>query len=302
MNAKNLVMQSVIGSIAQPRILLKTPYLVDPDGNAHVMPGTGGITYNVAIGDPALGFIGDHVEPGVSITCDESVKDPARQGGLSILACIGNEARVVSGRVAGSKGIVTGKHGGVEHIMINFAPSVIEKLTIGDRIQIKAYGQGLRLRDAPDVSVMNIDPGLLRKMGIVHQNKQLVVPVSFVIPSSIMGSGIGSCHSFSGDYDIQIADREIVNKYGLQDLRLGDVIAIMDADCRYGRSRRTGACTIGIVVHASCITSGHGPGVTVIMTTEKKVIVPKIDQEANLAKYLDVGRFRKAARAGRRRP
>ena len=297
----NCVSQSVLGAIAHPRTSLKNPYLIGPAGDIHVLPGVGGITYNVAVGDSAFDFTGDHIEPGVSVTLDEREKDGAGLGALCVLACIGNEARVVSGEAIHARGIVTGKHGGVEHVIISFAPSVLDKLVIGDRIQIRAYGQGLVLKDFPEIHVMSIDPDLLQKMGIVAQNNQLIVPVTHVIPASIMGSGTGSRHSFSGDYDIQTSDRDTVQKYGLQSLRLGDCIAIRDADCRFGRSIRTDAISIGVVVHASCITSGHGPGVTVIMTTARKLIVPKMEATANIASYLGIGRFHRSPPQVRRR-
>ena len=300
-NSQFCVMQSVVGGIAHPRIPLKNPYLVDQGGGVHILPGVGGITYNVFVGDSAFSFAGDHVEPGVSMTLDEREKDGASLGALCILACVGNEARVVSGEALGARGVVTGKHGGVEHVIVDFAPSVLEKLVVGDRIQIKAFGQGLQLEAFPDVQVMSLDPGLLGKMGIVARGTQLLVPVTHVIPVSIMGSGTGSRHSFSGDFDIQVADKALVRKYGLESLRLGDVVAIRDADCRFGRSIKSGAITIGVVVHASCVVSGHGPGVTVIMTASKKLIVPKIKRNANIAQCLGIGRFRGPGTRGRRR-
>ncbi len=289
-NTKDLVEKSVIGVVTQPKLTLKNPYIIDASGKAHVLPGTGGITYNVKAGDSAFDFNGDHIEPGVSISAVDMSKDGLTSGGLSILACIGNEAKVITGQAGGLKGMVTGKHGGVEHVLIDFSSTALEKLAVGDRIQIKGVGQGLVLRDYYDVQVMNCDPNLLQKLNVSTQSKQLVVPVTHVIPSSIMGSGIGARHSFSGDYDIQISDREIVQKYGFQNLRLGDLIAIRDADCRYGRSFHSGAMSIGVIVHGSCLTSGHGPGVTVIMTTIEKLIVPKIEQRANIAEYLYIGR------------
>ncbi len=294
-NAQNCVMKSVLGVISHPRMALKSPYLIDPNGVISVLPGTGGITYNVMVGDSALNAAGDHLEPGVSITLDERERDGASLGALSVLTCLGNEARVVSGDAAGSRGAVTGKHGGVEHVIIDFPPAVLDKLVIGDRIQIRAVGQGLLLKDYPDVRVMSVDPGLFGAMGIAVQGGNLVVPVTHVIPASIMGSGMGSRHSWSGDFDIQLADVEVVQRYGLQSLRLGDVVAIRDADCRFGRSIRGGAVSIGVIAHASCVVSGHGPGVTVVMTTEKKIIVPKIEPGANIARYLGIGRFREAS-------
>ena len=164
-NSQFCVMQSVVGGIAHPRIPLKNPYLVDQGGGVHILPGVGGITYNVVVGDSAFSFAGDHVEPGVSMTLDEREKDGASLGALCILACVGNEARVVSGEALGARGVVTGKHGGVEHVIVDFAPSVLERLVVGDRIQIKAFGQGLQLEDFPDVQVMSLDPGLLAEDG-----------------------------------------------------------------------------------------------------------------------------------------
>jgi hypothetical protein len=300
-NKKYLVEKAVAGKVSSPRIPLKNPWLIDPAGEPHVMPGTGGITYNVAVGDSALDFIGDHIEPGVSVTLSTSSSDRNTLGGFSILSCIGNVAKVMTGQAAGSKGIVTGKHGGVEHVIVDFSPATLEKLAIGDTVQIRAFGQGLELKDFSDVRVMNIDPGLLGKLGITSQNKQLIVPVTHVIPASIMGSGLGSRHSYSGDYDIQLGEKESIRKFGLQNLRIGDIIAINDADCRFGRSMRSGAITVGAVVHGSCVTSGHGPGVTVLMTTTRKLIVPKIEEGANLSSYLGIGKEKRNRRPRSRR-
>jgi hypothetical protein len=300
-NKQYLVEKAVCGKISSPRIPLKNPWLIDPSGKPRVMPGTGGITYNVSVGDSALDFAGDHIEPGVSVTLKTPESDVNALGGLSILTCIGNEAQAMTGKAAGSKGVVTGKHGGVEHVIIDFPRAALEKMCIGDTIQIRAVGQGLELKDFPDIHVMNIDPGLLVKLGITTQNKQLIVPVTHVIPASIMGSGVGSRHSYSGDYDIQLGEKESIRKFGLQNLRIGDLIAVNDADCRFGRTIRSGALSIGVIVHGACTTSGHGPGVTVLMTTVKKMIVPKIEETANLSRLMNIGREKKSGRPRSRR-
>jgi len=300
-NKQYLVEKAVAGKVSSPRIPLKNPWLIDNRGEPHVMPGTGGITYNVSVGDSALDFVGDHIEPGVSVTLKVTEAERSILGGLSILACIGNEAKVMSGQAVGARGVVTGKHGGVEHVIMDFSRPTLDKLAIGDTIQLRAFGQGLELKDYADVHIMNIDPGLLAKFGITAQNKQMIVPVTHVIPASIMGSGIGSRHSYSGDYDIQLGEKESVRKFGLQNLRIGDVIAINDADCRFGRSIRSGAMSIGVVVHGACITSGHGPGVTVLMTTARKLMVPKIEEGANISAYLGIGRVNKSRRPRSRR-
>ncbi|HIE18693.1 TPA: DUF4438 domain-containing protein, partial [Candidatus Bathyarchaeota archaeon] len=77
-------------------------------------------------------------------------------------------------------------------------------------------------------------------------------------------------------------------KYGLEDLRLGDLVAIQNADHSYGRIYREGAISVGIVVHSDCVTSGHGPGVTTLFTSSNGKIIPKIAPDANIAKLLEL--------------
>ena len=117
-NAARLVKLSAIGQISSPRYDTRSPYRISHDGRPRVLPGTGGITYNVRVGDRIEGLIGDHVEPSVSL----KHPDETTNGGLNVLACVGNEAVVASGAATGARGVVTGKHGGVEHVMIDFAP------------------------------------------------------------------------------------------------------------------------------------------------------------------------------------
>src|SRR6056297_2690734 len=102
-------MQAVQGKISHPAAG-NLPFRVDREGKANVLPGTGGISYNVKVGSPAFGWAGDHVEPGVSMKIAESSRTEDNYG-LCKLACIGNEARVVEGEAKGATGIVTGIHG-----------------------------------------------------------------------------------------------------------------------------------------------------------------------------------------------
>jgi len=299
-NEHALVIKAVMGHVSPPKMVLKNPYIVSSSGKAVVLPGTGGITYNVLVGDNAFSFEGDHIEPCVSVSADDKSPDSAIQGALSILSCIGNEAYIVSGHASGSKGVVTGKHGGVEHILCDFPQSALQKLSIGDRIQIRAKGQGLELRDFPDVAVMNISPELFKRLGVTRNRGKLIIPVTHVVPASIMGSGYGSRHSFSGDIDIQIPDKEAVKKHGLQELRIGDIIVMRGLDSRYGRVVRDKAISIGVVVHASCLVSGHGPGVTIIMSADEEKIVPRIDEGANIGMIMGIGRFRRGSSYRRR--
>ncbi len=115
---------------------------------------------------------------------------------------------------------------------------------------------------------------------------KLEVPVTHIVPAAIMGSGLGANQVNSGDYDIQLFDETVVAQYGLKSLGLGDIVAIIDADNSFGRIYRQGAVTVGVVVHTNCITAGHGPGVTTLMTSSDGKIIPKISPNANIASLL----------------
>jgi hypothetical protein len=290
-NEDDLVKISVTGEISHP-VEGQRPYLVSHDGQVMVVPGLGGITYNKRIGDRCVGLVGDHVEPGVSTKNTEKADSygPGYNRAYNALACIGNETVVVkSDSAKGEKGVVTGKHGGIEHVIVDFAPLVLEKLVIGDKVQIKAFGQGLKLLDHPKVAVRNLDPGLLSRMPVDENGDRLRVGVAKMVPARIMGSGLGADQTWTGDYDIQLFDEATVEEYGLADLRFGDFVAIIDADHTYGRIYRQGAVSVGIVVHSSCFISGHGPGVTTLLTTgEPDTMEVHLDERANLATILGI--------------
>ncbi|MEM2995491.1 MAG: DUF4438 domain-containing protein [Candidatus Bathyarchaeia archaeon] len=286
-NADRLVKISVVGEVASP-VFARGVYAISAEGTPLVLPSVGGITYNVRVGDPACGWEADHVEPGVSIENKEN--DPRYGQGantaLNVLACVGNEAVVVSGEAKGAKGVVTGKHGGIDHVLVDFQPETLEKLLLGDKILVKSFGVGLKLLDFPEVKVMNMDPRFLEALNPQPNGDKLEIPVTHTIPAAIMGSGLGANQTYSGDYDIQLFDEATRKEYRLDSLRLGDLVAIMDADHSYGRIYRKGAVSIGVVVHTNCVTSGHGPSVTTLFTSSTGKIIPKIDAKANIAAIL----------------
>ncbi len=259
-------------------------YDVSFDGKPFIVPSVGGITPNVRVGASAFAFMADHIEPAVSVKHPDTKANTT----LNVLACIGNEAVVTSGDAKGERGRVTGKHGGVEHVMIDFSPEVMRRMTIGDNITVWSCGLGLRLLDLPDVRVFNLDPDLMHRMGIELRGGRLRVRVARVAPATVMGSGLGRSTVVRGDYDIQTFDDATAEKYGLRELRLGDVVAISDADNSYGRVYRSGAISVGIVVHGSSFVAGHGPGVTTILTSAKGEIDVEVDEQANLAHYFNV--------------
>ncbi|MDO4567826.1 MAG: DUF4438 domain-containing protein [Clostridia bacterium] len=281
-NREKLVMQSVMGEIHHPT-MRASAYRLEDNGVPYVLPGTGAITYNVKIGDSVYGFAADHVEPGVSI----KNSDVAENAALNTLACVGNTAYVVSGDAKGEKGYVTGTHGGIEHVLVYFEESTLDKLCIKDKIQIRAQGLGMVIEGFEDtVKAMNMDPRLFDAMNIEVRDGKLYVPVAGRVPAYLMGSGIGSSSAYSGDYDIMTADWDVIVRYGLDKLRFGDLVLLENCDTSYGRGYLTGAATIGVVVHSDCILAGHGPGVTTLLTSRTGALEGVIDDNANIGNYM----------------
>lgn len=284
-NKDRLVMLSVQGMISHP--LQGNGYKISHEGQPVILPGTGGITYNVKVGDDCMKWVGDHVEPGVSIKL-KGTKNRRANSGLNLMACIGNKAIVRTGEAKGAEGFVTGKHGGIEHVLIYFDDETLEKLNIGDKILIKSYGQGLAIDGMDDIKIMNLDPELFEKINPRQNGDTLEVPVAAKIPAKLMGSGLGAYTAARGDYDLTTADPEVLKKYGLENLRFGDLVALMDTDNSYGRCYRGGAVSIGVVIHSNCLIAGHGPGITTILTSANGKITPVEDKKANIADYMDV--------------
>lgn len=292
-NKNKVVMISVQGKVADPCKRFGS-HNVDRNGLPFLLPGTGGITYNVKVGDPAFGWAGDHVEPGVSTILNEEKRYDPPTRGYNFYACVGNDATIITGDAKGTKGFVTGHHGGIEHVLIDFPDKALKKMTIDDKILIKGYGQGFKLLDYPDIHVFNLDPNLFFKMGITESRKKgkIRVPVAHIVPGKLMGSGVGSTSMGTGDYDIMTTDEALIKEIGLNRLRFGDFVAIEDHDNVFGRSYRKGAVTIGIVIHSDCRLAGHGPGVTTLISSSKPLIEPVIKKSANIADMFRIGRKR----------
>ena len=274
-------------------MVMRLPWGIDTEGKPFALPGIGGITYNIKVGDPCFGWVGDHLEPGVSSVINADKRQSPQNRAYNFLACVGNKVRVISGAAKGDKGTVLGHHGGAEHVILDFADKTLKKLTCDDKFLIKAWGQGLQLTDYPDIVCYSLSPKLLHKMNIKEtEDGKLKIGVTHQIPACIMGSGIGAPSAASGDYDIQTTDKAFLKEHNLDTLRFGDIVALTDQDNVYGRSFRKGAVTIGTVIHSDCLLAGHGPGVVALMTSSQPLIETEIDPDANVAQLLSIGRFK----------
>lgn len=280
-NEAQLVSMAVYGVISQPS--LRYPgYTLDSNGVGKVLPGMSGVVYNARVGDPAFGWAADHVEPGVSLSNGDSAHDMA----LHYLSCIGNKAVVTTGMAKGAVGVVTGEHA---RMLVDFPPDVNDLLCVGDTVQIIAYGRGLSLLDFPDIEIKKVSPALLHGMGIevVDGGKKIRVPVTMELPPRIMGSG-AELNSEYVDQDLMSGDRALMAELGIDQMRLGDLVVIPDADHRWGRGFRKGAAAIALCIHGDSVMTGHGPGILTLMTAVEPVIEWVIDPKANIANSLNI--------------
>lgn len=280
-NEGELVEMAVCGYVSQPS-LRPGAYLHYPDGRGVMLPGMFGVTYNARAGDRAFGWAGDHVEPGVSIAHPDEKSDFA----LHYLTCIGNDAMVTSGLAKGAKGTVTGEHA---RLLVDFPDEVNDLLNIGDQVQIMALGRGIVLSEFPDVEFKKTSPRLLQALRLSRAgNGALKVPVAMELPIEIMGSG-AEINAEYVDQDLMSGDRKLMADLGIDQMRLGDLIAIRHADHHFGRSYRKGAVSIALCIHGDSVMAGHGPGILTLMTCRDGGIEFEVDPNANIANYFSIG-------------
>ena len=260
-NSNSLIKMVVAGYVSQPSF--KNPgYIPDNDGKSVIYPGMFGVVNNVKIGDKAFGWAGDHIEPGVSIDSEHINEHFA----LHYMVCIGNKAIVRSGEAKGSIGVVTGEHA---RNLVHFEQKTLDKICVGDQIDIITHGRGLKLLDFPEIEIKKIDPKLLKSMNLKIIDKRLIIDVAIELPIRIMGSG-AELNSEYVDQDLMSGDRSLMKKLKIDQMRLGDLIVINHADHRWGRSFKKEYISIAICIHGDSVMTGHGPGIMTIMTGKRK--------------------------------
>ena len=278
-NKEELVELAVTAMATHPKT--GAVFFTTSEGEPEISIGMAGIVYNVHVGDPAFGWEGDHVEPGVSI----AHPDPEVDYAMHYLIGIGDRARVVSGLAAGAEGIVTGEHA---RVMVHFDDEVYEKMKVGDKILVRTYGRGMKFPDHPNVLAKKVSPMLIEKWGIRDLGGgKMEVPVRMIFPAHIMGSGAELEPEFV-DQDMMTGDRAEMHEMGYDQVCLGDLVAITDTDHMYHRGYHKGGVTIAIIMHGDSTKTGHGPGVQDLLTCVNGEIVPKIDPNANIAKIFDI--------------
>jgi hypothetical protein len=194
---------------------------------------------------------------------------------------------VMSGNATGARGVVTGKSGRfAEHVIIHFPPEVLDQLAFGDKIVVHARGVGLAVNRFPGVFLKSLSPLLFDRMRLEENDGKLTVPVTAIVPPELMGAGAGLT-SEGGAICIQSMDNAALARHGLDNLRLGDVVAITDYDSSYGHGYKKGSVSLGVVSATDSIRAGYGPGVTLLMTSPGGELDPLIVEGINIVNLLD---------------
>lgn len=270
-NRDKLLTIAVQGQIApaQP----SRSYAVTWDGKPKVLIGTGGINYNLKIGDSVFGWSsGDRATMGVAV---EGSGDDRARGAWVPHVSIGNEVKLLSGAARGEKGVIAGKFGG--YALVHFEDAVLDKLSIGDVMLARAIGIGLKIEGFEDIFVHGLTPDVLEKLVSQTADGRLEVPVVKEIPAEIIGRGY-----------IQTCYPPDIEKYGLKDLRFGDIVYLKDVQADYGQGYYKGGATVGIVCSGPSDMAGLGIAVSPILSTRGGRLSPRIDSSSNIGKYLGI--------------
>ena len=260
------------------------------DGRAKMCIGVGGINYNLKTGMEIFGWANaDRAEPGVST---DGYGTDGQKNGYRQKTGVGNKLTVISGDAKGEVGTIIGKHGyrlpnNAQHVQIHFNDDTLDKLSLGDKVKVKGRCIGLQIEGYSDVMIHSSSPELLEGMGIEDVKGKLKVPVALEVPAKIVGAGYGT-QAHSSHIDIQTCHPPDIKEYGLDKLRFGDIVALKDVSCNYGRHYYRGATTIGIVASGPSELSGMGIGITTILSNLDGKLVPVESKDANLKNILEL--------------
>jgi hypothetical protein len=275
-NKDKLLTMAVQGEIAPTRV--ETTYTTTWDGKSKLAVGVGGINYDLKLGEKIFGWASaDRATMGVAAVGD--------QNSWTHYTSIGNEVQILGGDASGEEGVIIGKFD--NYVLVHFEDDVLEKLTIGTKLQAKARGVGLEIEGYKDVFAHGISPETLEKLEIKNLDGKLEVPVVKEIPALIIGQGAGR-GSLSGNWHIQTCFPPDIEKYGLDELRFGDIVLMKDVQTDYGMGYYKGGATIGIICSSPSDISGMGIGVTPVLSTRFGKLTARVDPTANIAKYLGI--------------
>lgn len=255
-----------------------------------------GISYNVRLGDSVFGWSEDLIEPGIvsAILADDG-SETCLNHGLARICSIGNKVKVISGEARGLEGVIIGRSIAIpDAVIIDFPERVYQKIIAGDHLWILARGRRAVFVDYPSIRSYGIDPEMLNKFELQQAGRtRLMMPVCFFMTADYF-TPVDEKHfvpqllcSFHG------ADSREIQKLGIDNMRFGDLIAIIDLDCTEGFKKKPGAVTIGMVMLSPVSVWDIAFGVLILLTCDEGRIVPVINPNANIGHHLGLGRFRR---------
>ena len=260
--------------------------VVAPDGRLVTLPGQGGVVLGIRPGDPAGGWAGDHVEPGISLGHPEDAANRA----LQVLSCVGNRVTMVDGPAAGTRGVVVGKHG---QVLVQLPAGDLARVAPGEWAVIEAEGVGLQVEGEPDIVLNSCSPQLLERLTPGHdETGRLILPVVTSLPAEAAAAGIGMA-AMRFNIDLQVDQPPIAEL--AMGLRFGDVVALLDHDHRFGRRYRPGWVAIGVICHGASVGGGHGFGMMTLLSAPAERLALPLSAAASLGRLLAIGGGRDAS-------
>lgn len=251
--------------------------VVAPSGKVKTLPGQGGVVIGIDLGDPAGSWMGDHVEPGLSL----GHPDPLANRALRALSCAGNPVVMMDGPAAGARGVVYGKHGAV---LAMFAQADLARIAPGERVAIDAQGLGLVIDDVPEVTLHSCSPVLLHRwLRGREADGRLVVPVAAILPPVAAAAGIGMPAAMF-NMDLHIYAEPVAS--AAANLRFGDIVAVLDQDHRFSRRFAKGWVAIGVISHGEAGAGGHGHGLMTLLTAPVERLRLELSSDACLGNLM----------------
>jgi hypothetical protein len=279
-NRAELLRTALVGDVTSP-VLGATPYDVTADGIPFVPVGAGGVCYTVKVGMSASGWVADQVEPGVSIA---NPVDPANEA-LLIYACVGNRVTVRSGAAAGATGVVTGKHEAFhayKHVLVHVDDDARELIVPGDRFVVTAEGRGMAVDGLPEVTCHSLSPALWSGWAPEQRGTALGLRVTHVLPPEVVGMGSGRV---SGATSVAL-QAGVTDE--LDNLRIGDIVAIRDWDATYVTGYHEDRVIVGVVSTGDSPVLGNGPATTILLSGPAAAFDFEVDDGANIASLLSL--------------
>ena len=254
-----------------------------------------GFTYNVRIGDPVFGWSEQIVEPGLVIVASASgEKSYTPSTNLASVCSIGNKVKLLSADSPSLEGVVVGASCAVPGgVIVDFPERVYQKIGLEERFWIHSRGQGIALTDFPSVSVFNLDPEVFSLLELQQAGRhRLMVPVCYFIPADYFNVMKYKQFNIPTLCYFNTTEKKSIDVLGIEQIKFGDFIAITDLSCTNGFNKEKGAVSIGIVIRSPIPRWNVGFGVNIIFSCTEGQILPVNNPNANLGRYLSIGRFR----------